>query len=101
MRCAADVSYSPGAKRRSDTSLRQARKPVAIQALIPKANVEALDECVLCGLVGLDRLELGAMLAGPRIECLAGKLWPLASSNGLRVAPEPGCLIEDARHLMA
>lgn len=33
-----------------DTSLRQARKPVVIQALIPEAPVEALDERVLRGL---------------------------------------------------
>ena len=37
-----------------DTSLRQTRKPMVIQALIPEAPVEALDERILRGFPGLD-----------------------------------------------
>ena len=59
-----------------DTSLRQARKPMVIQALVPEAPVEALDERVLRGFARLDQFELHAMLVGPLVQCLAGKFWP-------------------------
>ena len=42
------VIPAPGGNQ--DTSLQQARKPVVIQALIPEAPVEALDERILRGL---------------------------------------------------
>ena len=84
-----------------DTSLRQARKPVIIQTLVPEAPVETLDEGVLSGFAGLDQLELNAVLAGPLVQCLASKFRPLVGSNGLGVAPEPSRLIEDSRHVMS
>ena len=84
-----------------DTSLRQARKPVVIQALIPEASVEALDERVLRGFPGLDQFELNAMLAGTLVERFAGKFWSLVSSNGLGVAPEASRLIKNTRNVMA
>ena len=84
-----------------DTSLLQARKPMVIQALIPEAPVEALDERILRGFPGLDQFELNAMLAGPLIQRLAGKFRPLIGSNGLGISPEPSCLIEDSRHVMS
>ena len=84
-----------------DTSLLQTGKPVVIQALIPEAPIEALDERVLSRLAGLDQLELNAMLAGPLVERFAGKFWSLVCSNGLGVAPEASRLIEDARHVMS
>ena len=84
-----------------DTSLLQARKPVVIQALIPEAPVEALNERVLRGFSGLDQLELNAMLTGPLIQCPAGKFRPLVGSNGLGVATEASRLIENTRHVMS
>jgi hypothetical protein len=84
-----------GAKRRSGYSLRQARGSMVIQALIPEASVEALDERVLRGFAGLDQLELNAMLAGPLVKPLPVNL-ALVGSNGLGVAPETSRLIEDA-----
>ena len=66
-----------------DTSLRQTRKPMVIQALIPETPVEALDERILRGFPGLDQLELNAMLAGPLTQRLAGKFRSLVGSNGL------------------
>ena len=84
-----------------DTSLLQARKPMVIQALIPEAPVEALDERILRGFPGLDQFELNAMLAGPLVERFAGKFWSLVSSNGLGVAPEASRLIKNTRNVMA
>ena len=92
------VVPAPGSDR--DTGLKQARKPMVVQALIPKPAVEALDERVLRGFPGLDQLELNAMLAGPLVERFAGKFWSLVGSNGLGVAPEASRLIKDARHVM-
>ena len=93
------VISAPGGDQ--DTSLRQARKPVIIQALVPEAPVEALDEGVLSGFAGLDQLELNAVLAGPLVQCLASKFRSLVGSNGLGIAPEPSRLIKDSRHVMA
>ena len=84
-----------------DTSLRQARKPVVVQTLIPETTVEALDERVLGGFACLNQLELNAMLAGPLVEGLAGKFRPLISPNSLWVASEASRLIEDACHVMS
>ena len=93
------VVSAPGGDQ--DTSLLQARKPVVIQAFIPEASIEALDERVLRRFASLNQLELNAMLAGPLIECLAGKFRSLVGSNGLGVASEASRLIEDARHVMS
>lgn len=84
-----------------DTSLRQARKPMVIQAFIPEATVEALDEGVLRGFAGLDQLQLNTMLAGPLVQCLAGKFWPLVGSNSLGVTTKASCLIENTGHVMS
>ena len=93
------VVSAPGGNQ--NTSLRQTRKPVVVQAFIPEAPIEALDECVLGGLPGLYQLELHAMLAGPLIQRLAGKFRPLVGSNRLWVTPEASRLVEDARHVMS
>ncbi len=83
-----------------DTCVLQGRKPVVIQALVPDAPVEALDERILRGFTCLDQLELNTVLAGPLVECLAGKFRPLVGSNRFGVAPEASRLIEDAHHVM-
>ena len=45
-----------------DTCVLQGRKPVVIQALVPDAPVEALDERILRGFTCLDQLELNTVL---------------------------------------
>lgn len=67
--------------------LRRMRVTPVIQALIPEAPVEALDERVLRGFPSLDQLELNIVLAGPLVEGFTGKFRPLIGSNGLRVRP--------------
>ena len=68
-----------------DTSLRQARKPMVVQALIPEPAVEALNERILCRFARLDQLELHAMLVGPLVQCLAGEFRPLVCPDHLGV----------------
>ena len=64
-----------------DTSLRQARKPMVIQALIPKPAVEALDEGILRRFARLDQLELHAVLVGPLVQRPACELRSLVSPD--------------------
>src|SRR5574343_333717 len=84
-----------------DTSLGQARKPMVVQTLIPKAAVEALDERILCRFSRLDQLELHTVLVSPLVQCLAGKFRPLVSPDRLRIAPETSRLIEHSGHVMS
>ena len=84
-----------------DTSLGQARKPMVVQALIPEPAVEALDERILRRFARLDQLELHAMLAGPLVQCLAGKFRPLVCPDRLGIAPETSHLIEHSGHVMS
>ena len=46
------VVTTPGSDQ--DTGFGQARKPVVIEALVPEASIETLDERVLGGFPGLD-----------------------------------------------
>jgi hypothetical protein len=46
-------------------SMTQGMVPVLVQAFVPELPVEALDECILCGLAGLDRFQLYARLVLP------------------------------------
>lgn len=52
-----------------------------VQAFIPEAAVEALDERVLDRLARLDEGERDAMLIGPLIHGFAAKLRPVVADN--------------------
>jgi hypothetical protein len=61
-------------------------EPVFIQAFIAKAPVKTLNKSVLCRLAGLNKPQLHAMLKGPLVERVAGKLRALIGSYRRRIA---------------
>ena len=67
--------------------LRDADKPMLIEALVPKLPVEALDVRVFDRLAGPNEAELDPVRVRPRFECPARKLGPL-STTIVRGKPE-------------
>ncbi len=65
-----------------DTSQRQARKPMVVQALIPESAVKTLER-ILRRLASLDQLELHAVLVGPLVQRPACELRSLVSPDRL------------------
>ena len=47
---------------------RQSHKPVLVETFIPKLAVEALDKRILHRLSGLNKVQMHALLRGPRIQ---------------------------------
>lgn len=56
---------------------------MGVQAVVPEAAVEALDERILHRFASRSLNQLNTMLAGPLIERLAGKFQAMVGSNGL------------------
>ena len=67
-----------------------------VQAVVAEGAVEALDECVLRRLAGLDVLELDSASIGPRIERSARKLRPVVRDDRCR---QPLLLAKSFEHL--
>jgi len=72
----------------------QVTDPVFIQTLIPKLAIEALDVSVLRRLSRLNHHRRDAVVVGPLIEYLAGKLRPLIGAYCIRITPELGHVIQ-------
>ena len=92
------VVPAPGSDQ--DTSLRQTRKPVVIQTLVPESAIEAFDKRILGRFACLNQLELNSMLTSPLVECVTGKFRALVCPDRFGVAPEPSCLIQHPRNVM-
>src|SRR5574343_434880 len=81
--------------------LFQALEPVLVQALVAELAVEALDIGVLRGLAGLVEDVAHSLGLRPSHEGPAGELRALVGSDGLRIAPEPGDLVQHAHDVLA
>ena len=79
----------------------QITEPVFIQTLIPKLAVEALNVRVLRRLSRLNQQGCDAVLVGPLIEDLAGKLRPLIGAHCFRIATELGHAIQQLGDIIA
>ena len=79
----------------------QAPKPVDIEAFVAELAVEALQVAVLHGPPRLDAIPCDALLIGPDIERLSGKLRTVVQSDALRDAMPEDELIEQARDALA
>ena len=93
------VIASPGGNQ--NTGLRQAGKPVVVQALVAKAPVEALDESILGRLPGFDQLQRNAVGVRPLIQRLAGEFRPLICPDCCRQSPELGCTLQHLAHVQS
>ena len=82
------------------TGLLQRLKPVLIQTFIPERAIEALDVSFLRRAARLDQDMLVVMLLCPIHECPASKLWPVVSSNRLRIAPKRGGPMQQTSHVI-
>lgn len=76
--------------------MAQTGEPVLVQALVPKAPVEALDEGVLGRFPRLDQLQLHIVLAGPLVQRPPRELGTLIRANGPRQATKAHRLIENS-----
>ena len=66
-----------------ELSIGQIGEPVGVEAFVPKAAIEALDEGVLDWLTGIDELQLDVVLVGPLVEDLTGQLRAVVEHDGL------------------
>src|SRR5438034_9902729 len=74
--------------------VNKSQEPVLVEALVPQAAVEALDEGVLDGLAGLDEAQTHAAFIGPLIERPASKLGAVVQRDLSRSCPALGDHIE-------
>src|SRR3954453_5503073 len=76
----------------------QVLEPVRVQALIPKASVEAFDVTVLDGLTGLDIDQRYTALLGPCNEASAREFWAVVQPKPVRLPALGDDPIQPPRH---
>jgi len=64
-----------------------------VETLVSELAVEALDECILRWLAGLNEVNSNVVLIGPRVESAPDELWPCCEAA--RIAAGHGNLLKD------
>jgi len=70
-------------------SLGQRPEPMRVEALVAKATVEALGECVLRGLAGQNELDVDAVARRPLHEPKARELAAVVAHDASRPTTKP------------
>lgn len=63
------------------SGLLDAHEPMLVQAIVPESAIEALAECVLHRLAGLDEVELHPCSLCPQEHGLAGEFGAIVENN--------------------
>ena len=80
------------------TGCGQAREPVLVETLVPKAPVEALDVGVLHRLARINEVQTHPVLVGPGIHRPPRELWPIVDHDQIRQAPFSAQPVQDPRN---
>jgi len=84
-----------------DARLREAHKPVLVQALVTTLPIETLDVGVFDRFARTNETQFDAVSIGPRIQGAAAEFRSVVTDDHLRQTTGPGEPLEDAHHARA